>query len=334
MSETHALPEYYDGSGLYEIRIRGHLDDRWADRFDGLTITLEENGDTLLTGPVIDQAALYGLLKKVRDLGMPLVSVSQIHINETHPYRSKKEIKMNTYRKTAVIVGILFIVGTVSGVLAGTFAAPIQAGSTYPLNISASEIQWIIATLLALLMGLSLAMAPVVLYPILKKHNQVLAFGSVLFRGIFEQVGEILLVISMLLLLTVSGIYGKTGAADPSHFQTLGSMLIAAGDWIQNINGIVFSVGTLMFFVLFYQTRLIPRWLSGWGFIGAVLYVIAKIVSMISPLHLAPEIGVGIGLLLVPTAIQEMVFAVWMIAKGFNPTAIAALSARQSLLGD
>jgi len=78
MSETHALPEYHDGSGLYEIRLRGHLDDRWANWFEGLTITLEEDGDTLLTGPVIDQAALHGLLKKVRDLGMPLVSVSPL----------------------------------------------------------------------------------------------------------------------------------------------------------------------------------------------------------------------------------------------------------------
>lgn len=235
---------------------------------------------------------------------------------------------MNTYRKTAVIVGVLFIIGTVSGVLAGVVTAPIRAGSTYPLNISASGTQWIVGTLLALLMGLSLAMVPVLLYPIFKKHNEVLAFGSVLFRGIFEQVGEVLLVISMFLLLTVSEIYGKTGAADASHFQTLGSMLIAAGHWIQLIGGIVFSVGTLMFFVLFYQTRLIPRWLSGWGIIGAVFYPIAYIVSMFSPLHLAPDAGVGIGLLLVPTAIQEMVFGVWMIVKGFNPSPIAALSAK------
>jgi hypothetical protein len=78
MSETHALPEYHDESGLYEIRLKGYLDNRWADWFEGLTITLEEDGDTLLTGPVIDQAALHGLLKKVRDLGMPLVSVRPI----------------------------------------------------------------------------------------------------------------------------------------------------------------------------------------------------------------------------------------------------------------
>jgi hypothetical protein len=77
----------------YQIRLKGHLGSQWTDWFEGLSITLGENGDTLLTGPVLDQAALHGLLKKVRDLGMPLVSVSQVQVNETHPYRSKKEKK-------------------------------------------------------------------------------------------------------------------------------------------------------------------------------------------------------------------------------------------------
>jgi hypothetical protein len=62
----------------YQIRIKGHLGSQWTEWFEGLTITLEENGDTLLTGPVVDQAALHGLLKKVRDLGMPLISVNSV----------------------------------------------------------------------------------------------------------------------------------------------------------------------------------------------------------------------------------------------------------------
>jgi len=65
---------------VYQIRIEGHLSSQWSEWFDGLTVTLIDNGDTLLTGPVVDQAALHGLLRKVRDLGMPLLSVNQIHI--------------------------------------------------------------------------------------------------------------------------------------------------------------------------------------------------------------------------------------------------------------
>ncbi len=83
----------------YQIRIKGHLGSQWTDWFEGLIITLEDNGDTLLTGPVVDQAALHGLLKKVRDLGMPLVSVIRVETghadasDETYQYRSKKENK-------------------------------------------------------------------------------------------------------------------------------------------------------------------------------------------------------------------------------------------------
>ena len=78
MSDKQTYDEEHNQPQRYEIRLKGHLDDRWADWFEGLTITLEEGGDTLLTGLVIDQAALHGLLKKVRDLGLPLVSVSPL----------------------------------------------------------------------------------------------------------------------------------------------------------------------------------------------------------------------------------------------------------------
>jgi hypothetical protein len=78
---------------VYEIRTAGHLPAQWSAWFEGLAVAVEPDGTTLLSGPVVDQAALYGLLKKVRDLGMPLVSVNRVQIDEAHPYHSQKEKK-------------------------------------------------------------------------------------------------------------------------------------------------------------------------------------------------------------------------------------------------
>jgi hypothetical protein len=83
MSEKYSSTQDHYGPGIYAIRIKGHLDDKWVDWFEGLTITMKENGDTLITGPVIDQAALHGLLKKIRDLGMPLLSVCPVEPGQT-----------------------------------------------------------------------------------------------------------------------------------------------------------------------------------------------------------------------------------------------------------
>jgi len=78
MRAAHASSEDHHEPERYEIRIKGHLDAKWADWFEGLTITREDNGETLLIGPVVDQAALHGLLRKVRDLGVPLLSVTRV----------------------------------------------------------------------------------------------------------------------------------------------------------------------------------------------------------------------------------------------------------------
>jgi hypothetical protein len=83
MNDTHRSGESFHQPGLYEIRIRGHLDDRRAAWFEGLTLTRVDDGDTLLSGLVVDQAALYMLLRKVRDLGMPLISVNRIGAGQT-----------------------------------------------------------------------------------------------------------------------------------------------------------------------------------------------------------------------------------------------------------
>jgi hypothetical protein len=99
MSDTHAATEDHNKPGQYEIRIKGHLADRWADWFEGLTITLEEDGVTLLTGPVVDQAALHSLLRKVRDLGVPLLSVNRV---EPGPSTTLPSASLGTRRRRAV----------------------------------------------------------------------------------------------------------------------------------------------------------------------------------------------------------------------------------------
>ena len=100
MSETHASTEDHHEPGCYEIRLKGHLDTRWADQFEHMSFTYASDGTTILAGPVVDQAALYGLLRKVRDLGLPLVSVILIEPKpangpdgntDTDHHRSTKE---------------------------------------------------------------------------------------------------------------------------------------------------------------------------------------------------------------------------------------------------
>ena len=92
MSATHASIEDHHEPELYEIRLQGHLENRWANWFDGLTITALDNGETLLTGPVVDQAALHGLLRKVRDVGMPLISVVCVKPDQAEALDVKQEM--------------------------------------------------------------------------------------------------------------------------------------------------------------------------------------------------------------------------------------------------
>ena len=101
MSDTHASTDNWHEAGQYEIRLEGHLADRWAAWFDGLTLTHESEGTTVLRGPVVDQAALHGLLQKVRDLGLPLVSVAQVgdQPNSTGT-ASMTESPRNAHRRT------------------------------------------------------------------------------------------------------------------------------------------------------------------------------------------------------------------------------------------
>jgi len=235
---------------------------------------------------------------------------------------------MKPYRKTAIIVGVLFIIGTGAGILSVVFTGPILGDPDYLTKFSANENQIITGAAFVLIMGFALAMMSVMLFPIFKKYNEALALGAVVFRGVLEAVTYIVIVMSWLLLITISREYVKAGTPDVSNFQTFGTLLQGVTYWSDHILAIVFTLGALIIYYLFFQSKLIPRWLSVWGLVGALLYLAAPLLNVFDPQHLSLSLSVGWGRLMWPLAVQEMVFAVWLIVKGFNPSAIVSESAK------
>jgi hypothetical protein len=221
-------------------------------------------------------------------------------------------------RNTARIVGVLFIIGTVSGILSFVGMGP-QGTPDYLVNVAENGNSVRIGALLVLVMGLALAPVPVLLYPILRKYNESLALGYVVFRAI-EVVTYIGVILSWLLLLTLSQQYVQTGAPDASYYETLGTLVKALGEWIDPILVIVFSISALILNYVFYRSELIPRWLSAWGLFGATLHLAEGVLAVFGYTDIA-VLGIPVYL---PIGLQEMVYAVWLIAKGFNPSAIAS----------
>lgn len=220
-------------------------------------------------------------------------------------------------RNTAVIVGVLYIIGTVSGIVSTVLIGPILEAPENLAAIAANENQILIGTLFVLTMAFALAMVPVMLFPIFSKHNEVLALGAVVFRGALETVTYIAIGVCWLLLITVSQARAQAGSPDLSYFQSLSTTFVEANNWISQMLGIVFSLGALMIYYVFYLSKLIPRWIAIWGLIGGVLYLAASLAGLF---------GMEWGFLMAPLALQEMVLALWLIIKGFNPSPAAALS--------
>jgi hypothetical protein len=217
------------------------------------------------------------------------------------------------HRRTAIGVGVLFIVGDIAGVLSYVVTHGLLDGRDALTTIAANQSRLALGALLVLVMGLALAMIPVVMYPIFKRYNEVLALGTVVFRGALETVAYVSCAGTWLVLLELSREPAAVASAGAPHVQTLTGLLVATqGSVATWLISIVFSLGALMFYYLFYQSRLIPRWLSIWGLVGATLYLAAPLLDMF---------GHGLGLLMAPLAVAEIVLSVWLIAKGLNAPA-------------
>jgi len=222
---------------------------------------------------------------------------------------------MDLFRKIAIVVGVLYITATVAGIISGVFLGP-RNESDYLTAISANENQIIISAFFYAIMAVAVAGIAIVIYPVLKKYNEVLAIGYVgarLVEGILFAIG----VSALLTLLTLSQEFVTAGAPDTTYFQTGGTVLKAAGDWAYMLGELAFFLSALMLYYLLYKTKLVPQWLSGLGLIGAIMWPIGSL-SLAGPTYS----GYFYALIFV----QEMILAVWLIVKGFNPQVLQSKS--------
>lgn len=230
-------------------------------------------------------------------------------MNTSRTMAAAARARMSADRKAAVWIGVLYLIGTVGLVLSVIVTGGVLDGPAYLAQVAAQPNRLALGALFLLLPGLALAMVPVVFWPIGKRYNETLAMGYVVFRGALETVCYIVLTVGWLVLIPLS----KAADAGPlaALVRTTETVI-----WDQ-MTAIPFALGALMFYVVLYQSRLVPRWLSIWGLVGGVLYLVPPLGSML---------GFSLGFFMAPLALQEMVMAVWLIAKGFNRAAIAAKS--------
>jgi hypothetical protein len=232
----------------------------------------------------------------------------------------------------AVMAGILYFLGTAFGISGALVGGEVLTSiiSDKPLAgvdvlalaaANSSQITW--STFLTLMMGISLVAMTVFLYPVFRKASEELAMGLVLFRGALEGTFYCSTTLVFLTLVAIGNEYIATGA-NSAALQSIGRALYLFENLKAPVSSILFIIGAACIYFVFYRTRLIPRWLSVWGFIAAAASLAAALLGFF---HIETDLGfyLEIGTMFP----QEIVMAIWLIVKGFNPSALAALSVKQ-----
>ena len=231
---------------------------------------------------------------------------------------------MEPIRRTAVIVGILFITATVAYSIGIALIDPFLEAPNYLVEIAEHENEVKVGSLFILIDTVAVVGIAVMMFPILRRINESLALWYVGAR-ISESLLFIIYVFSVLTLLTLSADPGNQGAMDSLHLQTSGDLLVAVGEWVDVINyTAVFAIGALFLYYMLYRSRLVPRVLSAWGFAGGILCIVAGLSIMFG----VDSSSMVVIALFLPIAVNEMVLAIWLIAKGFNASAFLAEPAR------
>lgn len=230
---------------------------------------------------------------------------------------------MNSTRKTGIIVGVLFLTATFANMLGDGLMEPILNAPDYLTKVSANKTQVIIGVLLQLITGAAVVGIGVLMFPILRKHNEPMALGYAAIR-IIEGAIFVVMVMSPLLLITLSQQFVKAGAPDASYFQTLGSVALGWRYWTYQMVLMTY-VGGLMLSYLFYQSKLIPRFISVLGLIAHPLVVLGGMLGMLG--YIDTTRGAGL-IMMFPGAAFEILLPIWLFVKGFSSSQIASGSAK------
>lgn len=218
---------------------------------------------------------------------------------------------MSSSRKNSFITGGLFIIGTVAALVAA-MVEPILNDKSYLTKLSANATQISIGALFYLIAAFASVGIAISLYSVLKRWNGGFAMGFVIFRTI-EAVLYIVAVLGLLALLSVSQHFTNANSSDSASFKALGDMLLSLREQATLTGVFAFSLGSGIYYCLFFISRLIPRWLAGWGLLASVLMFIACLLALFSGNYITSYVP-----LILPIAVQEMVLAVWILVKGFN----------------
>ena len=227
---------------------------------------------------------------------------------------------MTASRTTAILVGSLFLIAMVASLLGGAgMVQPVLSAPDYLTAVSENETQLVVGALLELVNGLAVVGIGVLMFPILRPYSENMALGYLAFR-IVEGVFGCLIVISPLSLVTLSQAYLNVGAADASTYEVVGALSMAQRASVADLLIPVFlGLGGLLLYSILYRSRLVPRFVAVWGLIGAVLILVMNLL-----LTFGAEIG-DVGLLLaLPIITNEIFLGIWLLVKGFNPSAIAS----------
>lgn len=206
------------------------------------------------------------------------------------------------------------------------FYGPILSSPDYLDIAYPNRILVIIGILLEFSCVIAIPLIPVFLFPILKEHYEALALGYVVFR-LLEAVLFIIVEINKLSLINVSQDYLNKGGMDASYFQNVGSSIQSWNYWAFSFYVVVFTLGALMFYSVLYQSKLVPRFISAWGFIAAALLLTGSVLIMVDIFTGISELGLEL-IFALPIAVNEMVLAIWLIVKGFNSSTISSGSVK------